>query len=304
MTNSLAVNSTPQSSSSFASWLSSEYHTNMSMVQNPLSTIGGFFVGLGQGAVNIVTGAGDTVVEVVRTGGDLVTIYSNWDNIDPSQLNSTLFQGAVQTAGSPEAAAAFDNQLVFGVVTLGVGPLVQSGYNAVVTGDSTAFSQQAGGFGTMVLVPYAGVKGLNALPPVRVWQPVFQPGAVLVMIDGTRIAVPGGISLEAAGVIPIVVPAETATAIAGTVMAMSITGDGSGTAPVPAPFDPANFVGSQAITPAHLPAGDFCALVVDGRVYVARMHNVAWELAGRTGNVEFYGSATIDATGRVVRLFQ
>jgi len=45
-------------------------------------------------------------------------------------------------------------------------------------------------------------------------------------------------------------------------------------------------------------------LVVDGKVYVARMHIAAWELAGRQGNNTFYGFAEIDAAGKVVRLFK
>ncbi|MCL6504959.1 MAG: hypothetical protein K6T86_19960, partial [Pirellulales bacterium] len=71
-----------------------------------------------------------------------------------------------------------------------------------------------------------------------------------------------------------------------------------------AAFNPADFVGPQAVTPAHLPAGDFCALVVNGQVYVARMHDVAWELAGKPRNIQFYGSAQIDAAGRIVRLYR
>ena len=70
-------------------------------------------------------------------------------------------------------------------------------------------------------------------------------------------------------------------------------------------FTPANlFVGKQAVVSAHLPAGRFTALVVDGQVYVARMHNVAWELAGRKGVEQFYGFCEIDALGKVVRLFK
>jgi hypothetical protein len=70
-------------------------------------------------------------------------------------------------------------------------------------------------------------------------------------------------------------------------------------------FTPASqFVGKQAIVSAHLPAGRFTALVVDGQVYVARMHNVAWELAGRKGVEQFYGFCEIDALGKVVRLFK
>jgi len=64
------------------------------------------------------------------------------------------------------------------------------------------------------------------------------------------------------------------------------------------------FVGKQAVVSAHLPAGKYTALVVDGQVYVARMHNVALELAGRKGATQFYGFCEIDATGKVIRLFK
>lgn len=192
---------------------------------------GAFLSGAGEGAVNIVTGAHDAVLEVVRPGGDLVTIYTtDTATLDPSQLNSRLFQGAAQTAGNPQAAAAFDNHLVFGIVTLGVGPLAESGYQAVVTGDSTQFSQQAGGFGVVVLGPYAGVKGLNALPNVPVRLPTFQPGAILQTIDGAMVAVPGGVAWETVGSITFAVPDGAATAIAGTgaVFAVTINAGGSG----------------------------------------------------------------------------
>jgi hypothetical protein len=190
--------------------------------------VGAFLSGIGEGGVNIATGARDTVVELGRTGRDLVTIYGDWNNIDPTRLESKLFQGAASTAGNPDVAASYDRQLVFGITTLGVGPLVQSGYNAVVTGDSTEFSQQAGGFGVMVLVPYAGVKGLNALPNVPVRLPTFQPGAVLQTVDGAMVAVPGGVAWETVGVITFAVPAEAATAIAGTGAVFSVTINGGG----------------------------------------------------------------------------
>jgi len=51
-----------------------------------------------------------------------------------------------------------------------------------------------------------------------------------------------------------------------------------------------------------LPAGVCPALVIDGKVYVGRMHDVAWELAGQKGVVQFYGHEEIDAAGNVVRL--
>lgn len=58
------ANSTLQSSSSFTSWLSYEYNTAVAMVQNPLSTIGGSFVGLGQGVLNTVNGVQNAVIAI------------------------------------------------------------------------------------------------------------------------------------------------------------------------------------------------------------------------------------------------
>ena len=69
-------------------------------------------------------------------------------------------------------------------------------------------------------------------------------------------------------------------------------------------FNPADFVGKQAVVSTHLKAGTYTALVVDGKVYVARMHISAWELAGKQGVELFYGFAEIDASGNVVRLFK
>jgi len=190
---------------------------------------------------------------------------------------------------------------VFGIVTLGVGPLAESGYNAVITGDSTQFSQQAGGFGVMVLVAYAGVKGLNALPPVPLRIPLPKPSLVLQTVDGVLVTVPGGVAWAEVGVISFAIPTEVATwvALTGNVMAMTVTNPGGS-----GDVNPADFVGAQATTPPHLPAGTYCALVVDGKVYVARMHIICWELAGKQGNIQFYGSAQIDAAGTVVRLFK
>ena len=69
-------------------------------------------------------------------------------------------------------------------------------------------------------------------------------------------------------------------------------------------FNPADFVGKQAVVSPHLKAGTYTALVVDGKVYVARMHISAWELAGKQGVEQFYGFAEIDAAGNVLRLFK
>lgn len=69
-------------------------------------------------------------------------------------------------------------------------------------------------------------------------------------------------------------------------------------------FDAASFVGKQAVTTPNLPAGVRAALVVDGKVYVARFHLQAWKLAGKKGVEQFYGFAEIDAAGKVLRLIK
>lgn len=69
-------------------------------------------------------------------------------------------------------------------------------------------------------------------------------------------------------------------------------------------FNPADFIGKPAVVSPYLKAGTYTALVVDGVVYVARMHISAWELAGKQGVEQFYGFAEIDAAGKVVRLFR
>ena len=74
--------------------------------------------------------------------------------------------------------------------------------------------------------------------------------------------------------------------------------------PAAGAFNPANFVGHQAVVTPHLPAGVRAALVIDGKVYAARMHIQAWELAGKKGVEQFYGFAEIDAAGKVVRLIK
>ncbi len=153
---------------------------------DPVAAVGAFHAGIGQGAIDIVKGAGHAIVETVRVVGDIAIIGTTdhgefsvlraahfavaplpaiWGTdpgqIDTTLLNSQLFAGAAQTAGDPQAAANLDNQVVFGISTLGVGPLAVSGYNGAESGNSTEFSQQAGGFGIMVLVPYAGARGIG-----------------------------------------------------------------------------------------------------------------------------------------------
>jgi hypothetical protein len=52
------------SSSSFSNWVTYEYNTAMAMIQNPFSAIGGYYVGLGQGALNTANGLQNAVIAI------------------------------------------------------------------------------------------------------------------------------------------------------------------------------------------------------------------------------------------------
>jgi hypothetical protein len=58
-------------------------------------------------------------------------------------------------------------------------------------------------------------------------------------------------------------------------------------------------IGTQAVVVGELGAGTYPALIVDGTVYVARFHNVAWQ-AANYGTETKYGMAIIDAAGKVI----
>ena len=58
-------------------------------------------------------------------------------------------------------------------------------------------------------------------------------------------------------------------------------------------------IGSKAVMATGLGAGTWPALLVNGKVYVARFHEIAWQMSAR-GEVQKYGMAIIDASGRVV----
>jgi RHS repeat-associated protein len=58
-------------------------------------------------------------------------------------------------------------------------------------------------------------------------------------------------------------------------------------------------IGSQAVVSPGLGAGVWPALLVNGTVYVARFHQVAWEMANH-GEVQKYGMVIIDAAGKVI----
>ena len=73
----------------------------------------------------------------------------------------------------------------------------------------------------------------------------------------------------------------------------SLAGSGAGAAS-------ALGIGSQAVVQSGLGAGSWPAIMVNGQVYVARFHCIAWELAGKRGVETKYGFATIDAAGKVL----
>ncbi|MFQ3649236.1 MAG: hypothetical protein SNJ75_02800 [Gemmataceae bacterium] len=91
----------------------------------------------------------------------------------------------------------------------------------------------------MVLVPYAGVEGLNALTNVPIRLPMPTAGGVMIQADGKLMAVPRGIASAEVGVITFAVPAEVTTTI--SVAAMTMTGPGApgGTTPPTPPTRPA-----------------------------------------------------------------
>ena len=59
-------------------------------------------------------------------------------------------------------------------------------------------------------------------------------------------------------------------------------------------------IGAQAVVAPGLSSGAYPALLINGTVYVARFHDIAWRMAGRAEPVAKYGIAIIDATGKVV----
>jgi RHS repeat-associated protein len=60
-------------------------------------------------------------------------------------------------------------------------------------------------------------------------------------------------------------------------------------------------IGTIAVTPATLPAGvPLPGIMVNGTVYVAHHHSVAWALAGGCGVIQRYGHVILDKSGKVV----
>jgi hypothetical protein len=58
--------------------------------------------------------------------------------------------------------------------------------------------------------------------------------------------------------------------------------------------------GTQAVVAEGLGAGTHPAIVVEGVVYVARFHVIAWGLAGQAATQQGYGMAVIDSAGKVL----
>jgi hypothetical protein len=88
------------------------------------------------------------------------------------------------------------------------------------------------------------------------------------------------------------------TVFGGTATAATVA---TGTAATTSGAEAAATIGTQAVVVGPLGAGTYPALVVNGTVYVARFHVLAWEAAGKGAEI-FYGLATIDAAGNVINL--
>ena len=141
-------NSAPQASSSFTSWLSYEYNTAVAMVQNPLSTIGGYYVGLGQGVLNTVNGVQNAVIAI--------------PNLVPMVYNVTAGNLGAPTMGyipSPDWSANvlvqddpyhnvsvfLGGQGAFTLITLGLSQVGQAGQLTHLTSQEAAAAIQAQG---------------------------------------------------------------------------------------------------------------------------------------------------------------
>lgn len=59
-------------------------------------------------------------------------------------------------------------------------------------------------------------------------------------------------------------------------------------------------IGTQAVVAPGLGAGSYPGLLINGTVYVARFHEIAWQMAGRAEPIAKYGIAIVDATGKVI----
>lgn len=59
-------------------------------------------------------------------------------------------------------------------------------------------------------------------------------------------------------------------------------------------------IGTQAVVAPGLGAGSYPGLLINGTVYVARFHEIAWQVAGRAEPIVKYGIAIVDATGKVI----
>ena len=193
--------------------------------------------GLKEGGTNLINGARDVLPEIGRTIIDLKIIATtNTNDLQPTSMNSKLFIGAADSASSPQAGQAFDRQLVLGIATMGVAPLVQTGIDAANTGDWSNFSKQAGGFGLMVVAPYVAGNALGNIGTIPVFRPSVVPGPQLAFAGGGSMTAPVAVVWTQVGTITVAVPAVVPAAIGvtGGTMAVITNGPGGGAVGEPA----------------------------------------------------------------------
>ena len=94
-------------------------------------------------------------------------------------------------------------------------------------------------------------------------------------------------------------------AAGGTVGAIGVTATGTGGIIIFGGTAAGTGIGTTAVVaPGLTPGVAYPALLIDGTVYVARFHAVAYELAGGAaacGTVQKYGMVILDATGKVIQ---
>lgn len=141
-------NVTPQASSSFTNWLNYEYNTAVAMVQNPLSTIGGYYVGLGQGVLNTVNGVQNAVIAIPNLVPMVYNVTAgNLGAPTMGYIPSPDWSANVLVQNDPyhNVSVFLGGQGVFTLLTLGLSQVGQAGQLTHLTSQEAAAAIQAQG---------------------------------------------------------------------------------------------------------------------------------------------------------------
>jgi hypothetical protein len=181
-TTQLAPMSGTSSSSSFSNWVTYEYNTAVAMIQNPLSTIGGYYTGLGNGIYNMGVGVYNLGHDLVTMPIDLVgtTVSSTYQ---PISYYGQASQAAIQN-GTPWYYVS--GQTAINAGTFGTYGVATTAYQYYQTGDPTAFQQTTGAFAFTVFVAYGVQQYTNPVnaPTYNLGGTGEVPGAINVQPPG------------------------------------------------------------------------------------------------------------------------